>query len=163
MPPGSQFYIQLYKEKFKRLLLLNRLWEFDQTQQEWSLGGPLPKLLKWLWLVAEVGHGVKNRFSIAILKNLLVWNYKAQSFHFGHVASSRGPLPKLFIYFPGVKIDPAPAVTILHWMITSNDFFYWTANGNSIKLNRNGPWVFPYQYCWNGYDWFLERMFEVCP
>jgi len=37
---GSQFYIELYKENFKRLLLLNRYWEFDQTQQELSLGGP---------------------------------------------------------------------------------------------------------------------------
>jgi len=45
-PGGSQFYIELFKENFKRLLLLNRLWEFYQTQQEWSLGGPLPKLFK---------------------------------------------------------------------------------------------------------------------
>jgi len=46
-PQGSQFYIELYKEKFKQLFLLNRIWEYDQTQQEWSLGGPLPKLFKW--------------------------------------------------------------------------------------------------------------------
>jgi len=44
---GSQFYIELYKEKFKQLLLLNRLWEFDQTKPEWSLGSPLLKLFKW--------------------------------------------------------------------------------------------------------------------
>ena len=42
-PRGSQFNIELYKEIIKRLLPLNRYWEFDQTQQEWSLGGPLPK------------------------------------------------------------------------------------------------------------------------
>ena len=30
------------------------------------------------------------------LKNLLVWNYKAHSFHIWYIASSRGPLPKLF-------------------------------------------------------------------
>jgi len=53
-PRGSQFYIELYKEKFKRLLLLNCLWDFDQTQQELSLGGPLRKLFKWFWLVALV-------------------------------------------------------------------------------------------------------------
>ena len=57
---GSQFYIELYKEKFKRLLLLNLLWLFVQTQQEWSLGGPLPKLFKWFWLVTYVGDGVKK-------------------------------------------------------------------------------------------------------
>jgi len=45
--PGSQFYIELYKENFKRLHFLNREWECDQTKQEWSLGGPLPKLFKW--------------------------------------------------------------------------------------------------------------------
>ena len=31
----------------KRHLLLNYLWEFYQTSQEWSLGGPPPKLFKW--------------------------------------------------------------------------------------------------------------------
>jgi len=46
LPRGSRFYIELYKEKFKRHLLLNRLWEFDQTGHEWSLGGPLLKLFK---------------------------------------------------------------------------------------------------------------------
>lgn len=49
---GSQFYIELYKENFKRHLLLNYLWEFDQTSQEWSLGGLLSKLFKPFWLVA---------------------------------------------------------------------------------------------------------------
>ena len=56
----SQFYIELYKEKFKRHLLLNHYWDFDQTQREWSLWVPLPKLFKWIYLVAYVGHGVKK-------------------------------------------------------------------------------------------------------
>jgi len=43
----SQFHIELYYEKFKQHFLLNRLWEFDQTQQDWSLGSPLPKVFKW--------------------------------------------------------------------------------------------------------------------
>ena len=32
--------------------LLFVVWEFVQTQQEWSLGSPLPQLFKWFWLVA---------------------------------------------------------------------------------------------------------------
>jgi len=46
---GSQYYIELCKENFKRIILLNRYykWEFDQTQQELSLDGPLRKLFKW--------------------------------------------------------------------------------------------------------------------
>ena len=44
---GSQFYSEFYKEKFKQHLILNHSWEFDQTQQEWSLGGLPPKLCKW--------------------------------------------------------------------------------------------------------------------
>jgi len=43
---GSQFYIDVYKENFKWHLLFNHLWEFDQTSQEWSLGGPLSKMFK---------------------------------------------------------------------------------------------------------------------
>ena len=30
----------------------NHSLDFDQTSQEWPLGGPLPKLFKWFWLVA---------------------------------------------------------------------------------------------------------------
>jgi len=41
-------------------------------------------------------HGQKIGFQKAIFKNLLVWNYKAQSFHIWYITSSRGPLPKLF-------------------------------------------------------------------
>jgi len=44
----------------KHLLLWNRSLDFDQTSQEWSLGGPLPKLLILFQLVAWVGHGVKK-------------------------------------------------------------------------------------------------------
>jgi len=35
-------------------------------------------------------------FQNAIFKNLLVWNYKTQSFHIWYLTSYRGPLPKLF-------------------------------------------------------------------
>jgi len=47
-------------------------------------------------------RGQKIGFQNAIFKNLLVLNYKAQSFHiwYIHVASSRGPLPKLFKLCP---------------------------------------------------------------
>ena len=37
---------------FKLHLLWNRLLDFDQTSQEWSLGGPLSKLFKPFQLVA---------------------------------------------------------------------------------------------------------------
>jgi len=62
--------------------------------------------------------GQKNGFQNAIFKNLFVLNSKAQSFHIWNIASSRGSLPKLFKVWPmGVKIDPAPGVTILHKII----------------------------------------------
>jgi len=41
-------------------------------------------------------QGPKICFQNAIFKKLLVWNYKAQSIHSLYIASSRGPLPKLF-------------------------------------------------------------------
>ena len=37
---------------FKLHLLWNRLLDFDQTSQDWSLGGPLSKLFKLFQLVA---------------------------------------------------------------------------------------------------------------
>jgi len=46
-------------------------------------------------------------FQNANSKNLLVWNYKAQSFHILYKASSRGPLPKLFKLCPWGQNWPA--------------------------------------------------------
>jgi len=48
---------------FKQLLLWNSSLDFDQISQEWSQGGPLPKLFKPFQLVSLVGHGVKHTFS----------------------------------------------------------------------------------------------------
>jgi len=53
-------------------------------------------------------QGQKIGFQNAIFKNLLVWNYKAQSFHISYIASSRGPLPKLFKLCPWGQIWPCP-------------------------------------------------------
>jgi len=38
-------------------------------------------------------RGQKLCFQNAIFKHLLVWKYKAQSFHIWYITSSRGPLP----------------------------------------------------------------------
>jgi len=45
-------------------------------------------------------RGQKIGLQNAILKNLLVWNYKVQSFHIWYIALSRGILPKLFKLCP---------------------------------------------------------------
>jgi len=95
-------------------------------------------------------------FQNAIFKNLLVWNYKAQSFHIWYIASSRGPLPKLFKLCPWGQNWPRPSgqnwprpgghnFTLNDIRKTLNDFFSWTANGNLTKLSRNDPWVVTYQ------------------
>jgi len=53
-------------------------------------------------------RGQKIGFKNAILKYLLVWNYKAKSFHIWYIASSRGPLPKLFKLWPWGQNWPRP-------------------------------------------------------
>ena len=102
-------------------------------------------------------QGQKIGFRIAIFKNLLVWNYKAQGFHIWFIASSKGPLPKFFKLYPRGQNWPCPRghnFTLNYIRKTANDFFFfWTANGNFTKLNRNGLWVVPYQNCSNGSDW----------
>jgi len=45
-------------------------------------------------------RGQKIGFQNEIFKNLLVCNYKAQSFHILYIALSRGPLPKWFKLCP---------------------------------------------------------------
>ena len=80
----------------------------------------------------------KIGFQNAILKNLLVWNYKAQSFHIWYIASvSRwqewsldGPLPKLFkwfwlvaycrsLYFRVMKFSRKPNLALFREMMNS--------------------------------------------
>jgi len=101
-------------------------------------------------------RGQKIGFQNAILKNLLVWNYKAQSFHIWYIASSRGPRPKLLKLCPLGQYWPRSGghnLTLNYIRKSLNDIFSWTAYGNLIKLNRNGPWVVPYKNCLNGSDW----------
>jgi len=100
-------------------------------------------------------QGQKIGFQNAIFKNLLVWNYKVQSFHILYIASSRGPILKLFKLCPCGQNWPRPEChnfTLNYIRTTLNDFFSWTANRNLTKLNRIGPWVVPYQNCSNGSD-----------
>jgi len=97
-------------------------------------------------------RGQKIVFQNAIFKNLL-WNCKAQSIHIWNIASSRGPLQRLFKLCPWGQNWLHPEghnFTLNYIRKTSNDFFAWTANGNLTKLNRNGPWVVLYQNCSNG-------------
>ena len=55
----------------------------------------------------------------------------------------------------GSKLTPPRGhnFTLNYIRKSSNDIFSWTAYGNMTKLNRNGPWVVPYQNCLNGSDW----------
>jgi len=101
-------------------------------------------------------QGQKIGFQNAIFQNLLVRNYKAQSFHIWYLASSRGPVPKLFKLCPWGQNWPRPGghnFTLNYIRKTSNDIFSWTTNGNLTKLHRNDPWVVPYQSCSNRSSW----------
>jgi len=101
-------------------------------------------------------QGQKIGFQNAIFKNLLVWNCRAQSSHIWYIASSRGPLPKLFKLYPWGQNWPRPGghnFTLNYIRKTANNFFSWTAYGNLTKPNRNGPWVVPYINCSNGSEW----------
>ena len=77
-------------------------------------------------------RGQKIGFQNAILKNLLVWNYNAQSFHIKYIASSRDPLPKLFKLCPWDQNWLRPGghnFTLNYIRTTANVFFSWTASG----------------------------------
>ena len=100
-------------------------------------------------------RGQKEGFQNEIFKNLLVWNYKAQSFQIWYIASSWGPLPKLFKLCPWGQNWPRPGghnFTLNYIRKSSKDIFSWTAIGNLTKY-KNGPWVVSYQNCSNGSDW----------
>jgi len=71
-------------------------------------------------------RGQKISFQNTIFKNLLVWNYMAQSFHIWYKASSKGPLPKLFKLCPCGQNWPRPLghnFTLNHIRTTLNDIY----------------------------------------
>jgi len=101
-------------------------------------------------------RGQKIGLQKAIFKNLLLWNYQAQSCYIWYITSSRGPLPKLFKLCPWGQNWPCPGghnFTLNYIRKSSNDNFSWTDNGNLTKLNRNDPCVVLYQNCSNGPNW----------
>jgi len=76
------------------------------------------------------------------------------SFYILYIASSRGPLPKLFKLWPLGQNWPHPwgHNFTLNYIRKSLNDISWTANGNFTKLDRKGPWVVPYKKCLNGFD-----------
>ena len=100
-PRGSQFYIELYKEKFKRHLLLNRLMVIWPNSAGMVPGWSSTKIVQMVLIGCICrSWGQKIGFQNATSKTLLVWNYKAQSFHI-YIASF-GVLCKL------LHCDPWP-------------------------------------------------------
>ena len=137
---------------------LNYIRKSSNDIFSWTGNGNLTKLNRILIGCICRSRGQKIGLQKAIFKNLLLWNYKAQSFYiwYIYVTSSRGPLPKLFKLCPWGQKWPPPgghSFTLNYIRKTSNDFISWTTNGNLCKLKRKGPWVVLYQNCSNGSDW----------
>ena len=73
------------RKTFKQHLLRNRLVDFDKTSQEWSLGGPLPKLPKSFRSKFAVGHiwplhsGERSRAILALLSYMQIYTEQLSS------------------------------------------------------------------------------------
>jgi len=75
----------------------------------------------------------------------------AQSFHIWYIPLTRGTLPKLFKLSPWGQNRPRPRghnfyielykENIKQLLLLSHTY------GNLTKLNRNDPWVVPFQNC----------------
>jgi len=130
--------VNCFTETSSPLKLLIGFWpNFTGKVPGWS-----PTKVVQMVLIGWISRpqGQKIGFKNAIFKNLLVWNYryKAQSFHIWYIASSRGPLPKLFKLCPLGQNWPRPGghnFTLNYIRKTANNFFSWTANGNFTKLS----------------------------
>jgi len=145
-PQGSQFYMNYIRKTANDFF-------------SWTVNGNLPNstgMVRVLIGCISRSRDQKIGFQNAIFKNLLVWNYKAQGFHIWYIASSRGPLPKLFKLCPWGQNCPRPgghSFTLNYIRKSLNNFFSWTTYRNLTKLNRNCPRVVLYQNCSNGSDW----------
>jgi len=98
--------------------------------------------------------GQKIGFQNEIFINLLVWNYKAKSFHIWYIYMV------YLVLFPWGQNWPRRGghnFTLNYIRKTSNNFLSWTASVNLTKLNKNGRWVVPYQNCSNGPNYCISR------
>jgi len=145
--------IQIINKMCVKLILTQFVWRisiFKNTYRRPSTSSPLKPLIGFWpnftgmipgWSPTKVvkrvligcisrSRGQKIGFQNAIFKNLLVWKYKTQSFYIWYIASSRGPLPKLFKLCPWGQNWPRPVghnFTLNYIRKTSNDFLSWTA------------------------------------
>jgi len=122
----------------KHLILWNRSLDFDQTSQEWSLGCSLPQLFKPFQLIAYVGHGVKKTgFQNANFKNkcfCLKLQLRHRAFIFGIKHHLEFFYQSCSSYALGVKIDPAPGVTILHLIYKEKFKRHLFLNSTQLKI-----------------------------
>jgi hypothetical protein len=114
-PQGSSFYVEIYRETVKNLLLRNPKAESFHIWYMATSRGPLHILLK------ESPWGLKwpgprgQKFYIEIyyretFKKLLLHSHKFESFHIWYMATYRGPLHILLKESPLGQNGPAPGV-----------------------------------------------------
>ena len=113
-PQGSKVFTLKYIGKLKKNLLLRNhkadsfhIWYMATSR------GPLQKLLKEsLWGQKWPSPRGQKLLHLNIyrdtLKNLLLWNHKAESFHIWYMATSRGPFDALLKESPWGKKWPHP-------------------------------------------------------
>ena len=108
-PPGGHNFTLNYIKKLQTTSFLKLLMGMWPNLTGMVLGW-LPTKIVQMVLIGCIcrSRGQKVGFQNAIFKNLLVWNYKAQSFHIYYIESSRGPLPKLFKLCPWGQNWPRP-------------------------------------------------------
>ena len=81
------------------------IWpNFTGTIPGWSP----TKIVQMVLIGCESKSRGQTIFCTAIFKNLLVCNFKAQSFHISYITSSKGTLPKLFKLCPWGSLQMAP-------------------------------------------------------
>jgi len=83
-------------------------------------------------------RGKKINVQNAVFKNHLVRNYKAHGFHIWYIASSTGPLPKLFQLWPWEQNCTAPSVTSVHWIIPGK---VQTTSSHELLMGIRPKWT----------------------
>ena len=101
------FFLCIYIENFKNLLVRNHWTDFNVILQKCSFGDPLPRLFKPFGFVKNMAARGRGLFSLYIyienFKNLLVRNRRTDFHIILQKCSFSDPLPRLFRPFGFVK------------------------------------------------------------
>ena len=126
---SAYFFLYIYIEKFKNLLVRNHETHFNIIWQKCFLGDPLPRFFKQLWFVKKYGHqGAKLIFPIYFYRKF------KKSYPHKPLDLFQYNLVGMFLWWPSTKIVQAVMIRQKTWPLRDRAYFPYIFIWKTIKI-----------------------------